>query len=129
MKNKIILIAYLNNGNMASEVAKEIMFNRVLDEMIDEGREVKSSVLQPKSKSVKFNDGSKLMMFPFSTFTKDIRVTHVFADEALRYVPRGIDVIHEIITSSIMKGEFEKFDTSGKQFSFFSFNNGELHIN
>lgn len=129
MKAKRILITYLDNGNLQSQVAKEMMFNRILEDMISEGREVKSSILQPKSKSVLFDDGSKVMLFPFSSSNTGLRVTHVFVDEEIALLPNGKQFVNEVIKPSLLKGEFENFDTSGKQFSFFSFNNGELKTN
>lgn len=128
MKSKRILITYLNNGNMSSQVSKEVMFNRVLNEMIDDGREVKHTTLTPNSKSVLFEDGSKIYLYPISVSNKALKVTHIFLDESIKSIPNGMELVTESVIPCLMTGRYETFDTSGKQFSFFSFSNGELSI-
>lgn len=129
MKNKRVLIMYLGNGNVKSEIAKELMFNRMVNEMIEEGREVKNSLLQPKTKSITFDDGSKLMLFPFSNVQKGFRVTHIFLDAEIAFLPNGDKLINEKIKPCIINGEREDFDTSGKQLLLYSFADNELKIN
>lgn len=128
MKSKRVLITYLDNGNMASQVSKEMMFNSILKEMLDDGREVVSTTIQPKSKSAKFTDGSSLMLFPLGINMAGIRATHVYADQNILDLPNGSDVYARALRPLIITGDLEKFDTEGKQLNTFSFEDGELII-
>lgn len=129
MKAKRILITYFPNGNMASEVGKEILFERLRDEMIIEGREVLNTTLQQKSKSVKFDDGSSLMVFPVGVSLHGLRTTHIFVDEQIKDITGGDSKFENALKSTLLTGEYEQYDTSGERVQTFSFKDGELKIN
>lgn len=120
---KRILITYLNNGNLQSQVAKEMMFNRIVNEMIESGVEVEHTTLQPLSKSVLFNDGSKLFCYPIMPSMKALKCTHVFIDDSVTHVINGMKVIEELVMPSL-SWESANFDTSGSRLNYFSFDNG-----
>ena len=124
---KRILITYLNNGNLQSQVSKEMMFNRILNDMIEEGREVESTVLQPLSKSVLFDDGSKLLCYPISSANKGLRCTHVFIDNNITNKPNGMKAIYESIVPTL-NWESAQFDTSGSRLNYFSFDESGLTV-
>jgi hypothetical protein len=128
VKSKVVLITYLGNGSIVSQATKEVLFNRLLSEMTDEGREVERSVLQPKSKSVKFDDGSKLMLFPINVITNGMKATHLYVDEEITNLPDGSEIVSRLLKPCLLTGDYERFDTSGKQFSVFSLDRGDLKI-
>lgn len=123
MSEKIVII-YLNNGNMESEVAKEIMFNRAVNEMIGDDNDADSTVLNRTSKSVVFTDGSKIELIPFTGGRGQIRgrrPTKVYLDESIMQLPNSTNYI----LNDIAPNCFGKYEDS---ILFYSVDNGELSI-
>lgn len=114
MKAKLIIIAYLNNGNMKSQVAKEFMFNRVVNDLIGEGRGVAHTAIRPMDKRVTFEDGTKVTCIPFSMNQRGMKATEIFIDDELLKMPNGRQAVIETFGSSLLLGEYENYDTSGK---------------
>jgi hypothetical protein len=133
MKVKRILITYLNNGNLKSQVAKEYLFNKIVNDLISENRvveyEYKNTSMQFE-KRVRFEDGSSVICVPFSLANKGMKVTHVFIDEELSKLPNGREIIYEGILPSVIRWETKEFDTSEKNRAFtFNYDNGALNLN
>lgn len=121
MSEKIVII-YLNNGNMASEVAKEIMFNRVVNEMIGDDNDADSTVLNRTSKSVVFTDGSKIELIPFTGGqVRGRRPTKVYLDESIKKLPNSTNYILNDIAPNCI-GKYEE------SILFYSVNDGELSL-
>lgn len=125
--SKRVLVTYLNNGNLKSQVAKEMMFNRVVNEMIDSGLEVEHTTLQPLSKSVTFSDGSKLYCYPFASVNNGLKCTHVFIDDAITHKVNGMKFIEASIMP-ILDWESANFDTSGSRLNYFTFEENGLVV-
>ncbi|MBZ4316924.1 hypothetical protein LAM21_21140, partial [Mycobacterium tuberculosis] len=91
------------------------MFDRIKNQLIEEGREVEQHTLSHSSISVLFSDGTKLFVYPVGVIREGFKCTHAYVDKEILNSPNGIDLIEQIIKPSIIKGDFERFDTSGKQ--------------
>jgi len=125
---KLILITYLNNGNFQSKVAKELIFNQVMEDLIKEGRNVESSTFRQFDKKVLFDDGTKVMCVPFS-MARGVRFTHVYVDEELESLPNGKDLIYELIVPSMLQSNIGQYDVSDKNRAFtFNLNNGQIDL-
>lgn len=127
MNQKLILITYLNNGNFQSQVATEHIFNQVVEDLIEEGKLVESSVLNRFDKRILFDDGSKVMCVPFSMARAGMRFTHVYIDEELQNIPNGKDLIYECILPCAIQGN-TNFDLSGDRRFTFSLKDGQVNL-
>jgi hypothetical protein len=100
-----ILITYLNNGNLQSQVAKEVLFNRVVEDMIAEGKIVKSTTFQPLSKETIFNDGTKVSTKPFGIDVLGIRFTRLYIDELALTTPRAKEFVNQMYKAVVTNHE------------------------
>lgn len=129
MKAKRVLIAYLNNGNLQSQVAKEFLFNKVVNDLIAEGRKVNGSAFQQHRKEVSFDDGTKVLAMPFGMSVLGMRFTHLYIDEIAMSTPKGQEAIDAMYKYTIVNGDYMNFDTSEQDRSFtFLFENGAINL-
>lgn len=126
MKSKMILITYLNNGDIANVVAKEVMFNKILADLTNDGREVSFTSISPKSKQVNFDDGTKLLVEPFGSARHGMRVTHIYVDESIMFIPRGEEVFKKAYMPCVVSGDYQNWDTEGDRVFSFKYEHGEL---
>lgn len=129
MKAKKILITYLGNGNIKSQVSKEYLFNRVVSDLIEEGKIVADTMVTQREKRIRFADGSSVICVPFTMANKGMKVTHVFIDRELSELINGNEIIQENILPSVINWETENFDISDKDRRFiFSLEDGVLNL-
>jgi hypothetical protein len=128
MKNKRIVITYLKTGDVKSEIAKEMMFDKVVDDLVAEGRVISQTTLLATSKRTVFEDGTRVELYPFSESLRASRATHVFVDNTIKSLTNGTTTIQTVIFPLMMIGEYEHFDTSGKQLSYFEYDNGKIKL-
>jgi hypothetical protein len=114
MKAKKILIVYSNIGSGIAR--KELMFNEVVNELVGEGRVVLSSSLTPQSKSVVFEDGSKITAVPFATGMVGARVTHLYIDSNIYQLKNGMQYVNEALKPTVIpSGNYLNLYAEGSQ--------------
>jgi hypothetical protein len=112
MKAKRVVIVYLNNGNLESQVAKEFLFNKVVNDFVAEGRVVTSTGFENGTKTTWFKDGSRVYSLPFGKDTLGMRFTHLYVDEKALVIPKADEIIDEVYKSCVVNGDLKKYDTS-----------------
>jgi hypothetical protein len=128
MKAKKILITYLNNGNLQSQVAKEYLFQKVLGQLLTEGKIAKNTIALPQLKEIKFEDGSEIRVIPLSHNMRGFRCTHMYIDQNILSTPNGSE-ISLVLQQAVVRGEYLNFDTSEKDRAFvFSLEDGTLNL-
>lgn len=108
MKAKRIMIVHMPNGDYANTLSKEILFNKIVNELVKEGREIKSATFQ----HVSFLDGSIVSVFKFGNGAKGMRSTHVYIDKAVLSLKYSENIINTVIKPSLIEGRND-FDLTG----------------
>ena len=120
-----ILIIYLNNGNYPSQVTKEIMFEKAVNDLINKGIALDSTINEKVVKRAKFTDGSKVEVIPILGLeSKAVRgkkgVTTVYIDDSILDYPESTAFIfNELIPCC----RYEKNSLMS-----YSVNEGELSV-
>ena len=128
MKAKKILIVYLK-GFLGDIASREIMFNKLIDELIGEGRLLKSLT---RTKAL-FDDGTRVTIAKFSANLVGTRVTHVYIDDKITKLENGNMLINAVIRPLVVpEGVYEKLEVVGsptERILTFNVKDGELKVN
>lgn len=129
MKTKIILISFFNNGDLNTQIGKEYMYNKIVEDLCSEGRNLHNVSNQLATKVATFDDGSKVYLMPFGSASIGMRFTHVYFDKNIMNLGNANTILSEVYKPLILHGENTKFDTS-KEKRIYTFEFDEtLHIN
>lgn len=132
MKAKLVLVAFFNNGDIRSRMSKEIIFDRVIQELKSEGRELSHiHNHQNQSRTGVFKDGSKVYSMPFESAVIGYRFTHIYLDESILNIPNGIEVLNTHIIPSLVRHETIHYETSEdpkERFLLFNLDNNGVSV-
>lgn len=128
MKVKKILVTYLKSGTLEGEVARAMMFEKVVTDLEAEGKVIKDVISNEFQQTVIFEDGSQVDSLPFGIGLRVGRITHAYVDASFTTIPNGIESVQKVVFPMLMIGEYSKFDTSGIQFSLYKHKDGKLEI-
>ena len=106
MKNKHVLITFVDNGNFQSIISKEAMFNKVMKEFKDDGRVVSNEFITKSYKYVDFEDGSTIKLMPFGVI-RGAKYTDIYVDKASLLLPNGEQLFYEIVDFNRDKESFK----------------------
>lgn len=129
MKKKRILVIYNNNGNLESQITKQIMSHKLQVELVEEGRTaIRITPTNALSSTIiTYDDGSKLVVEPFGRALIGNRFTHIYIDESCLDIPKGRDFIDEGVmvtfVGETLKKAYPNWDTEGDRV--FTFSKGE----
>ena len=89
-----ILIIYLNNGNFASQVTKEIMFDKAVNDLVNKGIAIDTTINTKSIKRAKFADGSKVEAIPIlglesSAIRGKKGITKIYLDDSILDYPES----------------------------------------
>lgn len=110
---KIILIVYLKL-RMGSIASKELMYNTIVKDLRDQGREIVKSFANVDSTTTVFDDGTKVDLIPFGQKLKGARVTHLYIDDTILALANGNHFVKERLLPLVISGEnYTDFDVEG----------------
>jgi hypothetical protein len=114
VKMKKILIVYNGIGDVGKGMAtKEKTFNKVIEEMVNEGRVIKSSSLTATTKSIVFEDGSKVLVMPLSRNIRGLIFTHLYIDSNIFNLDNGKQFVNEVLEPLVVgRGEYQNLDAN-----------------
>ena len=122
MLKKIITIVYTPNGDFQNIVSKEIMFNRLTDELVKEGR----TILTATWDTVKFDDGSIIQTMSFSKNSRGRRSTHIVIDKSILKIQGSDKLIDAVLKPMLIKNGSDTYELTGDRISTYSMENGEI---
>lgn len=117
MKPKDIQIIYMPNGNFKSQVYKEIIFSKVLDEMRDEGRKLSDT---DPFRFANYDDGSRVTVRSLDDSLTGFPSTQTYVDKAIYDLPNGEEIIETKIAPYIIavSGNYEVAKANDRIFIF-----------
>ncbi|GIN25404.1 hypothetical protein J31TS2_19840 [Bacillus licheniformis] len=122
---KKILITYFNSQDISSIGAREAMFQKVVKDLVSEGKKTASyQTPSPQLRKEFFTDGSVIYFAPIGQIEADEKFTQIFVDKSIMSTQNGVD----FVKNSIMTRVNLNFNTEKKQINFFSLENGKLKV-
>lgn len=114
MKSKKILIVYLKL-RMESIAPKELMFNKIIKDLTDEGRTISKTISNSENSIALFEDGTKVTLMPFGQSLRGVgRVTDLYIDETILVLPNGSHFVNERLVPLVVAGHnYTDFDVDG----------------
>lgn len=130
-KPKLILIGYLNNGNMQSNMSKEILFDRLTEELKSEGRFLNLVETSGKIRTGKFSDGSRIYLMPYEYSVMGYRFTHVYVDKAVLTTFTGQDIFEKHLAKSLVRehSHYEVSEHPNDRMLLFGLDNNGISVN
>lgn len=111
---KRVVVAYLNNGNVKSQIAKGLMFEKVVDDLVAEGKMIRSVEPSPMlgvAKMASFEDGTKVFLQPFGQSILGMKFTHIYIDELAMQFPNSKEMVSKMYSQCIIDKSDDKMFT------------------
>jgi hypothetical protein len=110
MKIKRVLVAYFQSSDLKSIVSRKLMYQRIIQELVEEGRAIKSQI---PDRLTTFDDSSKVYLCPIAVNLKTMKVTHAYVDESIMKLDYGKKIIHDCIVPTVMQsGYIQDYEVS-----------------
>ena len=101
MSVKRVSIFYLDNGSLQNTVSRQVMFNRVVNDLLDEGREINQDTIGYTS----FKDGSTVTSNPIGKGAKALYATHILIDKSILSMKDGEDLVAKVIKPTLLQSD------------------------
>jgi hypothetical protein len=109
MKAKRVAIVYLK-GFMDNIASRQLAFNKVVNDLISEGRVVKTST---QTMTI-FEDGTKVTLVPFGANLVGMRITHLYVEDTVVNLSNGKKMFQEILLPMVMpEANYIHFEVEG----------------